>query len=94
MASTSLLQEGRGNTLSRLNVVIEVLNLAKEISSITPAKAVFGSVSALLVMIRVRFLVLPWISGSHLSRILWQMNKITLISGCHALMYAKLSTEG
>jgi len=41
------------NTLSLLNVTIEALNLAKDISSITPAKAVFGSVSALLVMIRV-----------------------------------------
>ena len=39
-----------------LNVAIETLNLAKEISSVTPAKAVFGSVSVLLTMIRVRFL--------------------------------------
>ena len=36
-------------------MAIEVLNLAKEVSSITPAKAVFGSVSVLLAMIRVRF---------------------------------------
>jgi len=43
----------KDNTLSLLNVAIEALNLAKEISSITPAKAVFGSVSALLVMIKV-----------------------------------------
>ena len=42
------------NTLSTLNVLIEGLNLAKEISSITPAKAAFGSVSVLLGMIRVR----------------------------------------
>ena len=41
-----------------LNVTIEALNLAKEISSVTPAKAVFGSASILLAMIRVRFLVL------------------------------------
>jgi len=45
----------KDNTLSLLDVTIEALNLAKEISSITPAKAVFGSVSALLVMIRVPF---------------------------------------
>jgi len=45
----------KDNTLSLLNVAIEALNLAKEISSITPAKAVFGSVGALLVMIRVSF---------------------------------------
>jgi hypothetical protein len=37
-----------------LNVAIEDLNLAKEISGITPAKAAFGSVSALLAIIRVR----------------------------------------
>ena len=47
--------KGRGGTLSSLNVAIETMNLAKEISSITPAKAVFGSVSILLTMIRVRF---------------------------------------
>jgi len=44
-------------TLSSLNVAIEAMNLAKEVSSITPAKAVFGSVSILLTMVRVRFLV-------------------------------------
>ena len=46
--------KGRDGTLSSLNVAIEALNLAKEISFITPAKAVFGSVSSLLTMIRVR----------------------------------------
>ena len=45
----------RDNVLSTLNMTIEVLNLAKEASSITPAKAAFGSVSAILAMIRVRF---------------------------------------
>jgi len=44
----------RDGVLSTLNVAIEAMNLAKEISSITPAKAVFGSVSVLLTMIRVR----------------------------------------
>ena len=34
-------------------MAIEAMNLAKEVSSITPAKAVFGSVSILLTMIRV-----------------------------------------
>ena len=33
-------------------MTIEALSLAKEISSATPAKAVFGSVGALLSMIR------------------------------------------
>jgi len=47
-------QKSRDNALSLLNVAIETMSLAKEVSSITPAKAVFGSVSALLTMIRVR----------------------------------------
>jgi len=49
--------KGRDGTLSSLNVAIEAMNLAKEIFSIAPAKAVFGSVSNLLTMVRVRFLV-------------------------------------
>jgi len=51
-------QKRRDGALSLLNVAIEAMNLAKEISSITPAKAVFGSVSVLLTMIRVRSLLL------------------------------------
>ena len=47
-------QEG---VISALNAAIETLSLAKEISSITPAKAVFGSVSVILAMIRVSFLL-------------------------------------
>jgi len=47
-------QKGQGGALSSLNVAIEVLNLAKEVSDITPAKAAFGSVSVLLTMVRVR----------------------------------------
>ena len=43
----------RDNVISSLNMAIEVLNIAKDVMSHTPAKAVFGSVSALLVMIRV-----------------------------------------
>ena len=50
-------QRRRDGTLSSLNVAIEAINLAKEISSITPAKAVFGSVSVILMMIRVGFLL-------------------------------------
>ena len=48
----------RDGALSSLSVAIVAINLAKEVSSITPAKAIFGSVSALLTMIRVRFLSL------------------------------------
>ena len=54
-------QRRRDRTLSSLNVAIEAMNLAKEISSITPAKAVFGSVSLVLTMIRVG--LVPVLSG-------------------------------
>ena len=47
------LKEKDGPVLSTLNVAIDALNLAKEISSATPAKAVFGSVAILLTMIQV-----------------------------------------
>ena len=46
-------QKGRDGALSSLNAAIEAMDLAKELSGITPAKAVFGSVSVLLTMIRV-----------------------------------------
>jgi len=59
MDTKSQRPKGRSGVLSSLNVAIEATNLAKEISSITPAKAVFGSVGVLLTMIRVRSL-LPW----------------------------------
>ena len=48
-------QKGQGGVLSSLNMAIEGLNLAKEVASVTPAKAVFGSVAVLLAMIRVSF---------------------------------------
>ena len=43
--------------LCSLNTVISGLNLSKELASITPAKHAFGSVSALLTIIRVCFLL-------------------------------------
>ena len=46
-------QKRQDNTLSLLDVAIETMNLANEISSVTPATAVFGSVGTLLTMIRV-----------------------------------------
>ena len=49
-------QEGPDSALSSLNMAIEALNLAKEILNATPVNAVFGSVSVLLTMIRVRLL--------------------------------------
>ena len=53
MAAKSQRPNGRNGALSSLNVAIDILNLAKEVSSITPAKAAFGSVSILLTMIKV-----------------------------------------
>ena len=57
MAETSKRPKEREGAVSTLNAAIEALNLAKEISSITPAKAAFGSVSVVLAMIRVGFLL-------------------------------------
>ena len=37
------------------SAAIEAVNLAKEVSSVTPAEAVFGTVSAILATIKVRF---------------------------------------
>ena len=45
----------RDSALPLLNAAIEAMNLAKEVSCMTPAKALFGSVSIILTMIRVRF---------------------------------------
>jgi len=45
----------RESAISALNAAIEDLNLAEKISSIPPAKAVFGSVIVLLTLIRVCF---------------------------------------
>ena len=53
MANKSQQPKEREGAISALNVAIEALNLAKDISSIAPAKAVFGSVSVVLAMIRV-----------------------------------------
>ena len=54
MVAKSQRPKGRDGTTSSLNIAIEALNLAKEAASVTPAKAVFGSVSILLTMIKVR----------------------------------------
>ena len=45
------------SAVSLLNAAIEAVNLAKGISSIAPAKAAFGTVSILLTMFKVRFLL-------------------------------------
>ena len=56
-AKSSERQKRRESSLILLNAAIEAMNLAKEISSATPAKAVFGSVGVLLTMIVVRCLL-------------------------------------
>jgi len=44
--------------LSSLNAAIDAMNIAKDVLSMTPAKAAFGSVSVILIAIRVGFLLL------------------------------------
>jgi len=58
MDAKSKQSKRRDDVLSSLNVIIEGLNLAESLSSITPAKAVFSTVSVILTMIRVSFLPL------------------------------------
>ena len=58
MTDKSQQPKGRDGVLSSMNMAIDGLNLAKELSSITPAKAVFGSVAVLLTMIKVSFLLI------------------------------------
>ena len=57
--------KNREGALSSLNVAIDIVNLAKEVSDITPAKAAFGTVSILLTMIRVRLLFCDGIFQVH-----------------------------
>ena len=47
----------RKDAVLALDAAIEALNLAGELSSITPAKAVFGSVGVILIMIKVSLLI-------------------------------------
>ena len=55
MDTNPRLRKRRDCVLSSLNVAIQAMALAKEVSSITPAKAVFGTVAVLLTMIKVCF---------------------------------------
>lgn len=50
--------KGQEDPIPALNAATEALNLAENLAGIAPAKVVFGSVSTLLVMIRVRFLLI------------------------------------
>jgi len=55
----------REKIVSGLDVAIAALNIAKEVSTVTPAKAVFGSVSVILTMFKVGLLksCLYWSGG-------------------------------
>jgi len=57
MEAKSQRPKAQESKISALNATIEALNLAKELSGIMPAKAVFGSVSVILTMIRVSSLL-------------------------------------
>jgi len=48
----------REAAISGLNAAIDALNLIKEVASVTPAKAAFGSVSVLLTMLKVCLVLL------------------------------------
>ena len=54
MSSETQRLEGRDGSLSKLNVAIGALDIAKDVCSIAPAQAAFGAASALLTIIRVR----------------------------------------
>ena len=69
-------QKGRDDALSKLNEAIEDLNRAKEVSSITPAKAVFGSTSALLPTIRVSSIVDSSRLLANVCRIRWSTERV------------------
>ena len=56
MASKSQKQKGRENVLSLLNAAIEVLTVAKEATSATPAQVAFSTAVVLLTTIKVPFL--------------------------------------
>ena len=74
----------RDGALTSLNAAIEAMNLAKEISSMTPAKAVFGSVSVVLTMIRVSFFfphLNQLLADIDVYRIRWPTKPTTSTSG-------------
>ena len=57
MAAEPQRRKTREGVISTLNAAVEIMNLANERTSITPAKVVFGSASDVLTIIRVRFLL-------------------------------------
>ena len=72
MTSKVRQQRSQGGILSRLNVVINTLNLAEDISGITPAQTFLGPVSTSLTMVGVGSLLFcggEVLIGSRLSSI-------------------------
>ena len=59
-------REHRDRTLVVLTTTIDAINVAKDVTSVTPAKAVLGSVGVILTMIRVRFLFFEDIYHAHM----------------------------
>ena len=57
MTTKSQQPKDNGNHISALNAFIEFLNMAKEATSNTPAKAAFGSAVVILPLIRVSHLL-------------------------------------
>ena len=53
MDAKSHRRKGRDSILSSLNAAIDVVNVAKDVMGMTPAKAALGAVSVLLTLIRV-----------------------------------------
>lgn len=79
----------RDNVISPLSMFIDVLNLTKEMPNITPAKAVFGSVSILLVMIRVYSLL----SRVYVPRIRLSTTRTTSLLGWPMLEFVQPSSR-
>jgi len=79
MKAESQRPEGREGTIGRLNAALEAMSLAEKVSSITPAKIVFGSVGVLLALIKVCFLLLcsVTIPGSQIARTQLWTSRIT-----------------
>ena len=75
MDPTSQQQQGDDDALSKLDEAIADLNRAKEVSSIAPAKTVFGSTSVLLPKIRVSFASIRQ-SLANLCRIQWPTGRV------------------
>ena len=77
MVQKSQQQDGRAGALSKLDEAIEDLNRAKDVSSVAPAKALFGSTSALLPTIRVSSTSIRRLLAN-LCRIRWQTGRVML----------------